>query len=385
MSGIDAFFTSSGQYSPTLRGRISLGASEGWKRLMAKAYFSEIKYDGPGSKDFIEVAVTEGTDVTGWSVVMYAADGTQNTSWSLGAVQSTTAGRDVYVTGGNEDIGGTRGYALVDDTGAVRQFISFTNNITAVEGPAAGMNAVQHGSVATGSQSAESTDGGNTYQTQASSSEGTITCFTPGTLILTPAGEVPVEHLQVGDLVVTRDHGNQPIRYVARSEVTGPDMPENRQPILIAQGSLGSDLPRRDLVVSGQHRMLLDWHEVREFHDTAEVLAPANGLEQMPGIRLKRGVRHVDYIHLLLDRHEVLFAEGAATESFYPGPTVLRDMKSTERDALFQAVPELRNGVVAALGEPARQLLRVQETKTLVKAHKCWLKANTKPLIVRSA
>ncbi len=108
---------------------------------------------------------------------------------------------------------------------------------------------------------------------------------------------------------------------------------------------------------------------MRKFYDAAEVLAPAKGLVPLPGVRVKRSVRHVRYIHLLLDRHEVLIAEGTPTESFYPGPTMLRDMTSSDRQALFHAVPELRSGVEAALGEPARKLLRVQETKKLARTY----------------
>ncbi len=201
-----------------------------------------------------------------------------------------------------------------------------------------------------------------------------IACFTAGALILTPTGEVPVEDLKVGDLVVTKDHGPQPIRYVARSEVRGPDIPESRQPILIPSGSLAPGLPKRDLVVSGQHRMLLAWREVRELHEAAEAFVPAKGLVLLPGVRVKRCVRRAQYIHLLLDRHEVLYAEGAPTESFYPGPTMLREMSRDDRKALFRAVPGLRNGVEVALGEPARKLLRVQDTKKLVRKYQQRLK-----------
>ncbi len=185
---------------------------------------------------------------------------------------------------------------------------------------------------------------------------------------------MPVEDLNVGDLVETRDHGPQPIRYIARSEVSGPKIPENRQPVLITCGSLGASLPKRDLVISSQHRMLLAWREVRKLHEVAEVFAPAKGIVALPGVRVKRGVQHVQYIHLLLEWHEVIFAYGAPAESFYPGPTMLRDMSKNDRQALFHAVSEQSDGVEAGVGEPARKLLRVQETKKLVRKHRNRLK-----------
>ncbi|MDJ0628422.1 MAG: Hint domain-containing protein [Rhodobacter sp.] len=194
-----------------------------------------------------------------------------------------------------------------------------------------------------------------------------IPCFTPGTMILTANGEVPVEDLKIGDMVATRDHGHQPIRYISTEEICGPRIPDNHLPILIPAGSLGFGLPERNLFVSGQHRMLLDWRGARQLYDTAEVLAPAKALVQLPGVRVKRDVRNVRYMHIVFDRHEVIFAEGAPTESFYPGPTTLRSLDFNERDALFCAFPALRNGVEAALGAPARRLLRVQETKQFVR------------------
>ncbi len=192
-----------------------------------------------------------------------------------------------------------------------------------------------------------------------------IPCFTVGTSILTPNGAKPVEALGVGDLVITRDHGARPIRYIASREVIGPAIPEGQLPILISAGSLGSGLPGRDLVVSGQHRILLSGSFVRQMHGTQDVLAPAKGLVPLTGIRVKRGVRKVVYIHLLFDKHEIIFAENAPTASYYPGPTVLRDMGRKRREDLFRAMPELRLGVEIALGKPARKLLSVQQTRRL--------------------
>ena len=76
-------------------------------------------------------------------------------------------------------------------------------------------------------------------------------CFTRGTLIKTDQGERPIEELAAGDMVLTMDHGYQPIRWIGSSKraATG-----DLAPILIRKGALGND---RDLRVSPQHRMLL--------------------------------------------------------------------------------------------------------------------------------
>ena len=76
-------------------------------------------------------------------------------------------------------------------------------------------------------------------------------CFAQGTWVTTPSGQVPIEELAAGDMVVTMDHGPQPIRWIGSSKrpATG-----NMAPILIRKGALGNT---RDLRVSPQHRMLL--------------------------------------------------------------------------------------------------------------------------------
>ncbi len=226
------------------------------------AYISEIGYYA-GMNNFIEVAVPTGTDVSGWTVAVYNNEGDVQKEYSFGTVEATVGGWDVYLFDSDTpdwtEVKADYGVALVDDLGNTLQFVSFEGStVTAVDGAASGESSTSIGSLGTADETLETSDGGSTYSVQSSPNPGTIVaCFTQGTLILTPTGEVPVEDLKLGDLVVTRDHSDQPIRYIARSEVSGPRIPENRQPILIPCGSLGLGLPKRDLVVSGQHRMLL--------------------------------------------------------------------------------------------------------------------------------
>ncbi|MEL7164144.1 MAG: Hint domain-containing protein [Pseudomonadota bacterium] len=197
-----------------------------------------------------------------------------------------------------------------------------------------------------------------------------VACFAAGTLIATPQGVQPVETLCPGDQVVTCDHGAQAICHVAHTHVRGPPIAEDRQPILIRAGALGPGCPARDLVVSGQHRMVLRWRAVRRIYGLPDVLAPAKGLTGLPGVRRKRGVRRVHYVHLLMSRHEVIWADGAPTESFYPGDTVLRGLHADGRAELLAAMPALRAGAARALGPTARRCLSVQDTRDLVRAHR---------------
>ena len=187
-----------------------------------------------------------------------------------------------------------------------------------------------------------------------------VPCFSSDTAIMTPAGERMAGDLKVGDVVVTKDHGHQTVRFIARRSLKFPPAPDRLKPILFSAGSLGNGLPVRDLVVSPQHRMLLP------DHDGAEVLCLAKGLTRLPGVRVKAGCRRVEYVHLLFDRHEIVFAEGAPTESFRPGPVAISSMEEKVQNELFEIFPDLRTNLTDALGEPARPILTFREVKELI-------------------
>ena len=155
-------------------------------------------------------------------------------------------------------------------------------------------------------------------------------CFVHGTLILTPEGQKPVEELAAGDRVCTRDRGVQRVRWAGFREVSGTG---DFAPIEIAPGTFGND---RALRVSPQHRILLRGPHAQLHFGLSEILAPA--VQLIDGSRVRRvPVARLRYHHLLFDRHEVIWSEGAPTESFHPGATVLDGDRAlmAELDALF--------------------------------------------------
>lgn len=141
-----------------------------------------------------------------------------------------------------------------------------------------------------------------------------VPCFVAGTLIATPDGPRQVEALTTGDKVLTLDHGPQPLRksLMTRIDFRRGDRDRDR-PILIRAGALGGGKPQADLRVSPQHRVLLSQA------DGPDVLVPAKALLDWPGVRVMRGVRQICYVHLVFDLHQILFAEGAPSESFWSG------------------------------------------------------------------
>ncbi|MEI2805816.1 MAG: Hint domain-containing protein [Albidovulum sp.] len=158
-------------------------------------------------------------------------------------------------------------------------------------------------------------------------------CFTPGTRIRTPAGDAPVETLVPGDLVDTFDRGPRPLRWTGRQTVDGTG---GFAPVRIAKGALGN---RRALVVSPQHRMLVTGWQAELLFGEPEVLVAAVHLVGRPGIE-RAPVTEVDYCHLLFDDHELIFAEGAPTESFHPGSILLEEDRALYAE-IVSIFPEL--------------------------------------------
>ena len=132
-------------------------------------------------------------------------------------------------------------------------------------------------------------------------------CFCRGTHIRTPKGEVPIEALRIGDLVTVAGGPPLPVKWIGRRSYRDWSAVGNTgvQPVLFKAGSLADRVPARDLLVSPEHAMLLDG-----------MLVPARHLVNGISILKLEDVEQIDYFHLEIERHAVIFAEGAAAESF---------------------------------------------------------------------
>ncbi len=140
-----------------------------------------------------------------------------------------------------------------------------------------------------------------------------VVCFAAGTLIATPRRARPVEVLRPGDMVMTRDHGPQPVVWVARREGTGLGA---NAPVHFAPGSIGNRAPLR---LSQQHRVLIRSAMAELMFAAPEVLVPAKALVDARAVCLMPCAR-ITYVHLLMGQHEILDAAGgAACESLLPG------------------------------------------------------------------
>ncbi|MGB7317220.1 MAG: Hint domain-containing protein [Planktotalea sp.] len=185
-----------------------------------------------------------------------------------------------------------------------------------------------------------------------------VVCFTKGTGILTKTGLRQIETLRVGDMIATRDNGYHPLRWIGSKTVRAQGAVA---PIEIGKGVLDNTTK---LLVSPNHRMLIEAASSDLLFGEPEVLVSAKYLCSNPGIRRVLGGT-VTYIHMLFDRHEIVFADGAASESLFPGEGALNALEDQARSEVLYLFPELASTTRGAFEETARLCLRKHEALVL--------------------
>ena len=212
-------------------------------------------------------------------------------------------------------------------------------------------------------------NGNVTGTTTYSEIEEVVICFTPGTTIATRRGEIPVQQIKVGDLVVTRDNGLQPVRWVGRRNLGRDNLLRTPgfNPVRIKAGAFGEGVPQRDMMVSPNHRMLVASETAEVMFSEREVLVAAKHLVGLDGVETVTPDK-VSYIHMLFDNHEVVFADGTWAESFQPGAHSMAGIQSEQRSEILSLFPELDAADGMSNFVAARRSLRAHEAQLLVSA-----------------
>ncbi len=205
-----------------------------------------------------------------------------------------------------------------------------------------------------------------------------IPCFTPDVMIATKRGAVPAGEIKVGDLLQTADNGYQPVIWVGTRALSAAELAlrPHLRPYCLAPNGLLS--PERPMWVSPQHRFMVHSRTFERDLPFGESFLSAKLLSQIDDkCRQRTSVPHgVTYVHLMTEQHEVVFAEGIATETFWPGPEAIRGLSSDNMRELFELFPELslaryltgdegRGQVRQTYGELARLSLGRSDLKTI--------------------
>ncbi|MDJ1016161.1 MAG: Hint domain-containing protein [Paracoccaceae bacterium] len=189
-----------------------------------------------------------------------------------------------------------------------------------------------------------------------------VVCFTPGTWLDAPGGPRKIEDLVAGDMLYTKDDGLQEIlwigqRYLSSARlVAAPDL----RPIRIRNEALGDDRPEGDLIVSPDHRMLVKGAGALALWGEKEVLVAASEMVNDRGILRVQDRNPVTYIHLMLPRHGIVWANGVECESFHPAAAQLDTIAADQLTRLFDVMPELRR-TPSVYGPMSRKVLDAEE------------------------
>lgn len=194
-----------------------------------------------------------------------------------------------------------------------------------------------------------------------------VICFTSDTLILTQRGAVPVQELNLGDRLQTKDDGFQPVQWIGQRRISGARlyaMPQYR-PVRVRAGALGDGEPDTDLLVSPDHRLLLRGNSARLLFNTDEVLVAARDLINNRTILRDFAQREVTYYHLMLESHQIVWANGVETESFHPANAPLDAIEGAQRDTLLAVLPQVMDDP-HTYGDYARRNLSGSEAAILL-------------------
>jgi hypothetical protein len=187
-----------------------------------------------------------------------------------------------------------------------------------------------------------------------------VPCFVAGTLILTDTGERAIETLRPGDLVATRDHGLQPLRWIGTAEHQASG---KAAPVRLMAGALGD---HGEVWLSQNHRVMLSsfWAELM-FGDS-EVLVQAKELVNDRSIRIVADGRSITYVHLLFDQHEIVTTAGLDSESYHPGCQTIEGFDASTRDEILALMPNGDAMTGFGYGPTARTSLRHPEALALM-------------------
>ena len=216
------------------------------------------------------------------------------------------------------------------------------------------------------------TAGGLTYDNT------NVTCFASDVRVLTMAGERRVGDIDKGEFVLTMDHGYRPVRWVGRRFVSQQELDANPHlhPIRITKGALGNNTPCRDLIVSPQHRIYVRSAIIQRMTGHAEGLVAAKHLLGIQGVEIAYDMAEITYVHIMFDDHEVIYSEGAASESFYTGAVAMSTLDQAARREIIELFPELAQDDCPP-PTPARPLLPGRIGRKIAARHGM----NSKPLV----
>ncbi|MEO0916056.1 MAG: Hint domain-containing protein, partial [Pseudomonadota bacterium] len=316
----------------------------------------------PGVEQTLKIGVADVSDNLFDSNVLIAADSVQGTLIANTDEYLLRPGDTRVVDVLANDVNETTGSAFITEISGTP--VAPGDTVTLTTGQTVTLNADGTLSLV-GNDVSE--DVAFTYEVESTSGESavgfvvidTVPCFVAGTLIRTQGGNLPVEALQVGDLVHTRDEGLQPIRWIGTRIVPADG---KMAPVHVAKNTFGEHAA---LQISPLHRVVIQNAQAELWYGSSEVLVAARDLIDGHAVRVNAG-GWVKYVHLLFDRHQVIWSNGLMSESFLPGPQTTGSFEQDVVEELRALFPDIDPMTGEGYGPAARPALKRFEARLLV-------------------
>ena len=178
----------------------------------------------------------------------------------------------------------------------------------------------------------------------------------PTILVTTPDGDRALETLRVGDKVITRDNGFQEISWTGTCGVTASAL--NKQPhlkpIAIVQGALGEGLPRNDMWLMPNQRLLVSRDKTALYFEQPEAFVSAKHLTALEGVSVVEP-RWMTYHHILFPQHETIKLNGSWVEIFQPGDYSQSNVGNAQRLEIEELFPQFEPSASRASFQAARR------------------------------
>ena len=316
----------------------------------------------PGQVNSIRIGVADVTDNQYDSTLLIAADSVQTTLVANDDTQNLNPDGTKTIDVLSNDVNNTGGTLTVTHINGVP--VSVGSIVTLNSGQTVQLNADGTLSVVGDGDIEEFSFTYTVESSTGATDTGFVTvdsipCFVAGTMIRTANGDVAVEMLKPGDLVLTRDEGPQPLRWIGTRDVIASG---DYAPIRIAANTFGE---HNELFLSPLHRVLIRDSLAELLFGEGEVLVAARDLVNDGSVCSVPGGM-VSYVHILFDRHQVVYSEGLETESFLPGPQTAASFEADIVEEICTIFPEINPMTGAGYSPAARRMLKRFEAQLLV-------------------
>lgn len=161
----------------------------------------------------------------------------------------------------------------------------------------------------------------------------------------TPCGPRRIENLRKGDLVVTRDNGLQPVRMVWSRTITAAQIAADPSlaPVRLKPRAIGPMMPKADLLIAGDHRVLVPGYRLADMPAQSAFLLPAREIAGLSDAAyFDRAPDQITLYNVVFDAHEVVCANGLPVESFLPNPQTLALMDEAACMDLLRIFPSVK-------------------------------------------